>query len=57
MIVKLEIKTCKCGDSFGWVLFYSRAGDCFKMMSAHLSRPIISAASAVRAAETATWAG
>lgn len=26
------------------------------MMSAHLSRPIISTASAVRAAETATWA-
>ncbi len=38
------------------VSFYSRAGDCFEMMSAHLSQPIISTASPVRAAETATWA-
>lgn len=38
------------------VSFRSRAGDCFEMKSARLSQPIISAASAVRAAEAATWA-
>lgn len=38
------------------VSFSSQAGDCVEMMSAHLSRPIIAAASAVRAAEAATWA-
>lgn len=38
------------------VSFHSRAGDCFEMMSARLSQPVISTASAVRAAEAATWA-
>lgn len=38
------------------VSFYSRAGDCFDMKSAHLSQPIISTASTALAAETTTWA-
>lgn len=38
------------------VSFYSRAGDCFEMKSAHLSQPIIRTESAALAAETTTWA-
>lgn len=38
------------------VSFYSQSGDCFEAMSARLSQLIIGTASAVQAAETATWA-
>lgn len=38
------------------VSFFSWAGNCSEMMSAHLSQPINSTASAVQTAETATWA-